>query len=243
MHALEAEPEKEGRWKRMGVGAVIAVALGAGVIIAAKHVVPHSKLLQSVMKIAIVDYTPPKPRPRDEDTPKPPEPEPAKARPKEKSAQKAAPPAATNQPPKPETGEPDIGLDADSFGSGSGGASFHAGTSQMGAPTGGRPFTADAGVEAPKVAAKLVEARARASNKQPAYPEKARKLAVEGLMVIEADIDDQGRVTRATVRKPLESSLDQEAQKTVLAWNFDPATMQGKAVPSTKFLRIRFQLE
>src|SRR5690349_14912946 len=101
MHALEAEPEKEGRWKRMGMGAVIAVALGAGVIIAAKHVVPNSKLLQSVMKIAIVDYTPPKPRPRDEDTPKPPEPEPAKAKPKEKqAAQKAAPPAPTNQPPK-----------------------------------------------------------------------------------------------------------------------------------------------
>jgi protein TonB len=244
MHALEAEPEKEGRWKRMGMGAVIAVALGTGVIVAAKHVVPHSKLLQSVMKIAIVDYTPPKPRPRDEDTPKPPEPEAAKPRPKEKAeaARKAAPPAP-NQPPKPETGEPDIGLDADSFGSGSGGASFHAGTSQMGAPTGGRPFTADAGIEAPRSVAKLVEARPRASNKQPGYPEKARKMAVEGLLVIEAEIDDRGGVTRATVRKPLEPSLDAEAQKTVLAWAFDPATLQGKPVPSTKFLRIRFQLE
>jgi protein TonB len=245
MHALEAEPEKEGRWKRMGVGAVIAVGLGFGVIIAAKHVVPNSKLLQSVMKIAIVDYVPPKPKPRDEDTPKPPEPLQAKPKPKEKAqaAQKAAPPEPTNQPPKPETGEPDIGLDADSFGSGSGGASFHAGTSQMGAPTGGRPFTSDAGVEAPKVAAKMMEARARASNKQPGYPEQARKLAIEGLMVIEADIDDRGKVTRATVRKPLEPTLDAEAQKTVLAWAFDPATLQGKAVPSTKFLRIRFQLE
>jgi periplasmic protein TonB len=245
MHALEAEPEKEGRWKRMGIGAVIAVALGTGVIVAAKHVVPHSKLLQSVMKIAIVDYVPPKPKPRDEDTPKPPEPLPAKPKPKEKSAaaDKAAPPPPSNQPPKPETGEPDIGLDADSFGSGSGGVAFHAGTSQMGAVSGGRPFSADAGVEAPKVAAKLVEARARASNRQPAYPEKARKLAIEGLMVIEADIDDRGNVTRATVRKPLEPSLDAEAQKTVLAWAFDPATLQGKAVPSTKFLRIRFQLE
>lgn len=244
MHALEAEPEKEGRWKRMGVGAAIAIALGFGVITAAKYVVPNSKLLQSVMKIAIVDYVPPKPRPRDEDTPKPPEPEAAKPKPKEKSA--AAPkaaPAPANQPPKPETGEPDIGLDSDSFGTGSGGASFHAGTSQMGAVSGGRPFTADAGVEAPKVTAKMIEARAHAGNKQPAYPEKARKLAIEGLMVIEADINEQGRVTRATVRKPLEASLDDEAQKTVLAWNFDPATLQGKAVPSTKFLRIRFQLE
>jgi protein TonB len=244
MHALEAEPEKEGRWKRMGVGALIAVALGAGVITAAKYVVPHSKLLQSVMKIAIVDYVPPKVRPRDEETPKPPEPLPPKPKPKEKSAatQKAAPPTPTNQPPKPETGEPDIGLDADSFGSGSG-AAFHAGTSQMGAPTGGKPFSSDAGVEGPKLAAKMIEARPHAGNKQPAYPEKARKMAIEGLMVIEADINEQGRVTRATVRKPLEPSLDQEAQKAVLAWNFDPATLQGKPVPSTKFLRIRFQLE
>jgi protein TonB len=245
MHALEAEPEKEGRWKRMGIGAVIAVALGAGVILTAKHVVPNSKLLQSVMKIAIVDYVPPKPRPRDEETPKPPEPLAAKPKPKEKTqaAQKAAPPEPTNQPPKPETGEPDIGLDADSFGSGAGGAAFHAGTSQMGAPTGGRPFSSDAGVEAPKVTAKIVEARARATNRQPVYPEQARKLAVEGLMVIEADIDDRGNVTRANVRKPLEPSLDAEAQKAVLAWAFDPATLQGKPVASTKFLRIRFQLE
>jgi protein TonB len=88
-----------------------------------------------------------------------------------------------------------------------------------------------------------VEARPRASNKQPSYPEKARRLAIEGLLVVEAEIDELGRVKRATVRKPLEPTLDEEARKAVLDWSFDPATLAGKAVASTKLLRIRFQLE
>jgi hypothetical protein len=37
--------------------------------------------------------------------------------------------------------------------------------------------------------------------------------------------------------------LDEEARKTVLGWSFDPATLAGKPVASTKLLRIRFQLE
>jgi protein TonB len=247
MYALDDEPEKKGRWQRLGMGAVLAVLIGGGFIYAAKKIVPHSKLLQSVMKIAIVDYKPPKPRPVDE-LPPPPKPLPPRPKPKEaapKNAPKEAAPPEQQQNPKPESSEPDIGLDADSFGSGSGGASFHTGNSMMGVVTGkggggGGPVVPDA----PKgPAAKVIEARARASNKQPSYPEKARKLAIEGLLVVEAEIDEQGRVTKVTVRKPLEPTLDEEGRKAVLGWSFDPATLAGKAVASTKLMRIRFQLE
>jgi len=163
------------------------------------------------------------------------------------AAQPAAPPPPSTEAPKPAEppGPEAVGLDADSFGSGSGGASFAAGSSQMGVPVGGKGGggggTGD--VEAPRVAPKVVEARARASNRQPAYPERARRMEIEGLIVVEAEIDTQGKVTRAVVRQKLEPVLDEEARKAVLGWGFEPATLLGKPVASTKFLRIRFQLE
>jgi TonB family protein len=243
MYALEAEPEKSGRWRRLGVGAVIAALIGGGVIFAAKTVAPNSKLLKSVMKIAIVDYEPPKPKPRSEETPPPPKALPPKPKPKETApAQKAAtPPPPSPQPQNP--GEPDIGLDSASFGSGSGGAAFNTGTSQMGDPTGRGGGGSTQPVEVNKPAPKLVEARPRPGNKQPGYSDRARRNAIEGLVVVEADIDERGRVTRAVVRNKLEPELDEETRKVVLAWAFDPATLQGKAVSSTKFLRFRFQLQ
>jgi periplasmic protein TonB len=241
MYALEAEPEKSGRWRRLGVGALLAVLIGGGVIFAAHTVAPNSKLFKSVMKIAIVDYEPPKPKPRDAETPPPPKPPPPKPKPKETApAQKAEAPPPNQQAQNP--GEPDIGLDSTSFGSGSGGAAFHAGTSQMGDPT-GRGGGGPQPVEADKPAPKLLEARPRPGNKQPGYSDRARRMAIEGLVVVEADIDERGRVTRAVVRNKLEPELDEETRKVVLAWAFDPATLQGKAVASTKFLRFRFQLQ
>ena len=106
MYALEAEPEKSGRWRRLGAGAVIAALIGGGVIFAAHTVAPNSKLFKSVMKIAIVDYEPPKPKPRAEETPPPPKPLPPKPKPKEQApAEKSAtPPPPQQQAQNP--GEP-----------------------------------------------------------------------------------------------------------------------------------------
>jgi protein TonB len=244
MYALEAEPEKGGRWRRMGVGALMAVVIGAGVLFAAQKVAPNSKLFKSVMKIAIVDYTPPKPKPREEETPPPPKPLPPKPKPKaEAAAKSAAPPPPTPQQQQNPNNEPGSGLDSSSFGSGSGGAAFHAGTSQMGAPTGRGGGGGTEPSESNKPAPKLLEARPKAGNKQPAYSDKARRMAIEGLVVVEADIDERGRVTRAVVRNKLEPGLDEAARSAVLAWSFEPAQLAGKAVSSTKFLRFRFQLQ
>lgn len=248
MYALEAEPEKRGRFQRFGIGAAVAIGIGAAFIFGAQHIAPAQHLLSKVMPFSIVDEQPPRPKkvepepPPPVDLPKPkPKPQAAPA-----AAQPTAVPPPSAEPPKPAEppGPEAVGLDPDSFGSGSGGASFHAGSTQMGVPVGGKGGGGGTGeVEAPKVAPKVVEARAKATNRQPAYPERARRLAVEGLIVVEADIDPQGKVTRATVRQKLEPTLDEEARKTVLGWSFEPATLLGKPVASTKFLRIRFQLE
>lgn len=251
MYALEAEPEKGGRSKRLAIGGVLALSLGVGFVWAANNITPMQKALAKVVPFAIVDVPPPRPKKTEPEPPPPveqPKPKP-QAKPQPQAAatpQPAVPPPPTDapkpdQPPGPES----VGLDADSFGSGGGGPGFHVGTTQMGTPTGRGGGGGGGGtgpVDAPKVGPKIVEAKARAGNREPTYPDAVRKLNIEGLVIVEADIDSHGKVTKAVVRKKLDPRLDEEAVKAVLTWAFEPATQAGQAVASTKFLRFRFQL-
>jgi TonB family protein len=75
------------------------------------------------------------------------------------------------------------------------------------------------------------------------YSSRAQRLGLEGMMVIEVDIDDSGRVTKADLRKALEEELDRECLEAVKTARFEPATLGGLAVASTRFLRLRFELE
>jgi protein TonB len=112
----------------------------------------------------------------------------------------------------------------------------------MGAPGGG-PMRADPGEQELKPAPKLVEARAYAGNQQPIYTDAARRKGLEGLMVIEVDIDEQGRVKRAIVRGKIDPEMDEAARRLVERWKFEPATLGGRPVARTTFLRFRFKLE
>jgi protein TonB len=247
MNALGPEPESGGRLGRMGIGLGIAIALGLALVFGADHIVPSKRLLAEVLPIEMVEdrEVPPK----KEEPPPPPPPELPKPKPKKVEPQEAAPavPPPPDAPPPP-ADQPQadpVGLDSTSFGAGTGGPAFHVGTSQMGTPGGfGRgaaekPQTETRGVTGPK----LVEARSRPGNALPPYTDKARRRNIQGLMVIEADIDDQGRVTRAVVRAPVDAELDAATLKAVKTWSFDPATLAGRPVASTKFLRFRFELK
>lgn len=244
MNALDDEPDSKGRYQRMVVGAVIAVALAAALVLGAQKVVPATRLLSAVVGITVLDE-PPEP-PKDETPPPPPEdlpkPEP-RPQPKETPAPAvAAAPQPEAKPDQPQ--QESVGLDADSFGSGSGGGAFHQGTTQMGAPTGvggGGPAVVEA-PPAPRVAPRLVEAKPKPGNQQPPYTDRARRLAIQGLMVLEVDVDEDGRVTRTVVRSKLEPELDEIAEKTIAKWAFEPALLGGTAVASTKFIRLRFAL-
>ncbi len=243
MYALEQEPEKGGRLKRFGVGIGVVIAIFLGLVFGSRNIVPAARALTEVVQLNVIDE-PELPKP--EDAPPPPPPPPTEA-PKPKKREPSAVPAPPDAPPPPSDAPPavdQVGLDADSFGTGSGGPAFAMGTTQMGAPSAPRGTTAPAIEEQPlKPKPQIIEARPLASNGLPKYIDRARKLGIQGLMVIEADIDATGKVTRALVRGKLNPQLDAMARETVLGWRFDPATLAGRAVPSTKFLRIRFQLE
>lgn len=65
---------------------------------------------------------------------------------------------------------------------------------------------------------------------EPVIPEEARKARVSGIVIIEAVIDRQGRVSEARVLKPLPFGLDDAAIEAVKQWTFEPGTLDGQPV-------------
>ncbi len=134
-------------------------------------------------------------------------------------------------------------MNADSFGEGGGGVSFRTGKTQMGDPN--RPVGAKQVVEAPKVFGKpqkLTPAVAL-NPEMPTYPKRARSSNIQGFVVLEAELDENGGIRALRVRESLDQELDDAALASVRRWRFQPAMLGGHAMPSTRLIRIRFQLD
>lgn len=241
MRALEDEPESGDRWRRLGIGALISMLslflLGYG----AQKFEPARRLMQKVVQMTVVTDLPKidkLPPPRTE----PPPPPPKRAPPPQKTAAKTAAPPKTNSP-QPESAEPLVGLDDGSFGAGDG-ASFQVGNTQLGEPT--TIARAPGGALQAPVAnapAKLVPAGIPERAERCRYSQRAQQRGLQGLMIIEVDIDERGRVTDADVRKALDEEIDRECLEAVRTARFEPATLGGQAVASTRFVRLRFELD
>jgi len=82
------------------------------------------------------------------------------------------------------------------------------------------------------------------SNPHPPYPYQARTRGYEGLVVLTAEVREDGRVSGIRLKRPSGySSLDQSALATVRSWLFDPARRHGIAVASVVDIPIRFSLQ
>jgi periplasmic protein TonB len=108
------------------------------------------------------------------------------------------------------------------------------------APKVGAPHAPAAGPNA----APSVTARAQyRSNPKPEYPEEAKRLRQEGLVMLSVGVNAEGRVTDVSVGHssgfPL---LDQAAVQAVRRWTFDPATTLGVPVASRPAIPMRFRL-
>jgi periplasmic protein TonB len=241
VHALEDEPESGDRWRRLGIGALISMLalflLGYG----AQKFEPARRLMQKVVQLTVVTELPKiekLPPPRTE----PPPPPPKRAPPPQKSAAKTAAPPKTNSP-QPESAEPLVGLDDGSFGAGDG-ASFQVGNTQLGEPvTVARGPAGALEAAVAKAPVKLIPAGIPERAERCRYSQRAQKRGLTGLMIIEVDIDERGRVTDAGVRKALDDEIDRECLEAVRTARFEPATLGGQAVSSTRFLRLRFELD
>jgi TonB family protein len=239
VYALEDEPESKDRWRRLGMGALMTAGVLGGLAYGAQRFEPARRLIQKVVQMTVLP-DPPKPEKLPPPRTEPPPPPPKRAPPQKTAAPAAAPPKPAN--PQPQSSEPVVGLDDGSFGSGAG-ASFQVGTTQLGDPVSVARAPAVAAAIAPVAAPQLVPAGLPERVDRCRYSTRAQRLGLEGMLLIETEIDATGRVTNARLRKKLEDELDRECLEAVRGAQFQPATLAGRPVPSTRLLRLRFELE
>ena len=81
------------------------------------------------------------------------------------------------------------------------------------------------------------------SGRQPRYTELARRAGTQGVVILEAVIDKQGRVTNVRVLKRLGMGLDDEALAAVKGWTFEPARIGKQPVAVYYTLTVNFQIQ
>ena len=88
------------------------------------------------------------------------------------------------------------------------------------APPSAGPFRVGGDVKAPVVRQRV----------EPVIPQAARDARIAGVVIIEAVIDREGRVSKARVLKPLPFGVDDAAVEAVKQWTFEPGTLNGQPV-------------
>lgn len=76
---------------------------------------------------------------------------------------------------------------------------------------------------------------------RPIYPEIALNARVQGIVIIEAQIDRDGKVSNARVIRPV-ALLDDAAIDAVMQWEFEPTLLAGQPVPVIMTVTVNFIL-
>jgi TonB family protein len=100
------------------------------------------------------------------------------------------------------------------------------------APAAPQPIRLHSGIRAPQ----------RIVNVTPVYPASARLTHIEGMVIIEATIDEQGNVARAQILRSIRL-LDDAALAAVRQWKFTPTLLNGVAVPIVMTVTVNFKLD
>lgn len=77
---------------------------------------------------------------------------------------------------------------------------------------------------------------------EPAYPQLAVSAQIEGLAILEAVVDEAGRVTDVTILKSAHPLLDREAIMAVKQWRYSPLKLNGKNQPFVLTVTLSFSL-
>lgn len=78
----------------------------------------------------------------------------------------------------------------------------------------------------------------------PAYPASARKRRRQGVLLVQLDVNAEGRVDHAVLLESSgDASLDDAALSTLGRWVLRPATENGRPVPGRVEVPVRFRLE
>jgi TonB family protein len=110
--------------------------------------------------------------------------------------------------------------DGGGIGSGSGGG------------TGGGPYQPGAGIDPPTLVKEI----------RPNYTDAARRQAIEGDVVLEIVVRNDGSVGNVRVRRTLGAGLEQKAIEAVRQWRFIPARRHGSPVDVVVDVSVEFKL-
>lgn len=78
---------------------------------------------------------------------------------------------------------------------------------------------------------------------QPRYTELGRRSGTQGSVIVEAIIDENGRVTGVRVLRGLPMGLDKAAVEAIQQWRFTPARLAGKPVKVYFMLTVNFTIQ
>jgi protein TonB len=87
-----------------------------------------------------------------------------------------------------------------------------------------------------------MKAPVKTTHVAPVYPVVARQAHIQGVVILEAVLDDQGRVESVRVLRSI-PMLDQAAGDAVRQWRFTPALLNGQAVPVVMTVTVNFTLQ
>ena len=76
-------------------------------------------------------------------------------------------------------------------------------------------------------------------NDVPRYPAEAKAAGIEGSVLVEVVVNEQGSVADAKVVRSI-PLLDEAALESVRQWHFDPSVVNGKPVPVKMIVTLRF---
>lgn len=62
----------------------------------------------------------------------------------------------------------------------------------------------------------------------PTYPAEAKKQKIQGTVVLDVTVDEQGKVVETKVIKSVDSSLEEAAIKAMKQWEYAPLIVDGK---------------
>lgn len=82
----------------------------------------------------------------------------------------------------------------------------------------------------------------RLGGADPVYTEAARKVGIQGIVIVEATIDRDGRVLETRVLRGLPFGLSESALSAVESWRFEPSTLNGQPINVRYRVVVHFSL-
>lgn len=145
-----------------------------------------------------------------------------------KAAESPIPPQAVPSSPGP----PDLPASGDDSGGDRNGKGPGGGHGIQGSGDEDGPLPVGGAIERPQILRRV----------QPLYTERARRIHLQGTVILQATIDEQGNVIDVQVVKGMPMGLDDEAVKAVRQWRFTPGMLRGRPVKVYFNLTVIFQV-